>query len=174
MSAAGAGLEDLQQPVEQEFEELHVTDPRTYFTKSSSSGATDAAPATTSGAAPKKQRTQEPAAAAAPPPPPSPASVVQALRQVDPCRLPNPPMQPSVAARVGSELTHQCTAGEGGGVGSVATPQEVLQEATLAELRRRSMVVNEVMRHFWALIPVNTEAKKAKFAKLEVGVGVWV
>jgi hypothetical protein len=30
------------------------------------------------------------------------------------------------------------------------------------------MVTDELLRHFWALIPVNTEEKKAKFIRIQV------
>eukprot|EP00882_Tetradesmus_deserticola_P030367 GHRQ01034088.1.p2 GENE.GHRQ01034088.1~~GHRQ01034088.1.p2 ORF type:complete len:102 (+),score=56.01 GHRQ01034088.1:188-493(+) len=29
------------------------------------------------------------------------------------------------------------------------------------------MVIDELLRHFWALIPVNTEEKKAKFIRIQ-------
>jgi hypothetical protein len=30
------------------------------------------------------------------------------------------------------------------------------------------MVMDELLRHFWALLPVNTEEKKVKFIRIQV------
>ena len=62
--------------------------------------------------------------------------------------------------------------GLGGGAEAAAQrlpPAAALTEDKLIELRKQALIVNELMRHFWALLPVNTEAKTKKFHRLQVG-----
>jgi hypothetical protein len=67
--------------------------------------------------------------------------------------------------------------GEGGGEGGTEAaaqrlpPKQALTDSKLGELKKQALVVNELMRHFWALLPVNTEGKKKKFHRLQVREG---
>jgi hypothetical protein len=62
------------------------------------------------------------------------------------------------------ELAGGDLAGAAGGRGGPAS----LQQDTLDFVQQQSMVTDELLRHFWALLPVNTEEKKAKFIRIQV------
>eukprot|EP00878_Enallax_costatus_P019887 GHUV01020997.1.p1 GENE.GHUV01020997.1~~GHUV01020997.1.p1 ORF type:complete len:427 (+),score=167.75 GHUV01020997.1:757-2037(+) len=140
---AGIVLEDLQAPTQQKFEELRVTDPRLYFRT--------------------MQQQQHPQAQQQPPSvglkqQPDPAML---LGSIDLRNLLDPPVTSSIARQVLQELS-SADLGAGGRGGPAALPQEHLDF-----VQQQSMVIDELLRHFWGLLPVNTSEKKAKFLRIQ-------
>mmetsp|Transcript_11078 Transcript_11078/g.26273 ORF Transcript_11078/g.26273 Transcript_11078/m.26273 type:complete len:120 (+) Transcript_11078:1840-2199(+) len=46
-------------------------------------------------------------------------------------------------------------------------PKDVLLPMMLKELRKQAMLVNELLRHFWALFPVSSPARAQKLERIK-------
>jgi transcription initiation factor TFIIH subunit 1 len=147
---AGAGLDDLRQPVAAVFESLTVADGRAL------------------GAAAAAARAARGARAPAPPAPPetTPAAVAAALTQ------PLPPLPtPDACLAALRELAVDTAPEPGDAPGSLADPAASLPPALAAVLRQAVLTINELLRHFWASVPGRTPARAARAARVAAALG---
>eukprot|EP00879_Flechtneria_rotunda_P022351 GHRR01023582.1.p1 GENE.GHRR01023582.1~~GHRR01023582.1.p1 ORF type:complete len:313 (+),score=147.44 GHRR01023582.1:359-1297(+) len=152
----GVVLEDLQAPPQHQFEELRVTDPRLYFRtmqnqqqqgqQQQGQQQQGQQPGQPPGA--KKQQQQ---------------TVLELLRSIDPYNLLDPPIKPSAAKQV----LHKMSGGDSSSAAAARTGPSSLPQEKLDFVQQQAMLIDELLRHFWGMVPINTEEKRAKFVRLQ-------
>lgn len=100
--SAGSGLDDLSTPVQQQFEELSVTNPRLYFTHIQQQQPSQPGKGQQPQGLPVKQEQQDSRAQQQ-----EPQDVVRLLRGIDPNALTDQPMEPTLAGKVRRKGTEQ-------------------------------------------------------------------
>jgi hypothetical protein len=102
-ACAGSGLDDLSTPVQQQFEELSVTNPRLYFSHIQQQQPSQQGKGQQPQGLPVKQEQQGSQQ--------QPQDVVRLLRGIDPNALTDQPMEPTVAGKVRRQGAEQpgCT-----------------------------------------------------------------
>lgn len=102
-ACAGSGLDDLSTPVQQQFEELSVTNPRLYF-----SHIQQQQPSSQQGKGQQPQGlTVKHEQQGSQQQPQQPQDVVRLLRGIDPNALTDQPMEPTVAGKVRRQVTEE-------------------------------------------------------------------
>jgi hypothetical protein len=100
VACAGSGLEDLSAPVQQQFEELRVTNPRLYFSHTQLLQQPQPASQQSQQSQPQDAGWKQPGGAQQPQPQQQPQDVVAILRSIDCNALSDRPMEPAVANKV--------------------------------------------------------------------------
>jgi transcription initiation factor TFIIH subunit 1 len=145
----GRGLSDLRAKEELQAEALSIQDPRRYFDAAGGEGVvSDGQPSTSSTGG---------------------GSMAEMLAGVSAAVLPCPALKPALASRVLTEISLrvQAAVAESEDGFMMGDPKEVLLPALQAELRKQAQMVNELLRHFWALFPISTPARAAKLERLK-------
>lgn len=141
-------LEDLRRPPEQKHIELNIANAQRYFEGGGDGVSGEEAPQVSLMDL---------------------KGMVGRLRQIDPLRLPNPCVDPGLALRVLQELVRMPTEGDDlDNVGRITkSPAAVLSIYTQEDLRGKVLVVDELLRHYYACFPLSTGQRKQKCDKVK-------
>lgn len=146
---AGSALDDLRAEKQEQYDSLNIQDPRRYFEQTSTAG---------SGPVPVSFTAQ----------PSDGLSTFDVLRAINPHSLQSG-MDSAAATQVLQDLHAEhttVTLDEQGSLVGVA-PATDLAKPLQEQCRRVALTCNELLRHFWACLPLTTQPRRDKAARLD-------
>ncbi|KAL3150267.1 hypothetical protein ABBQ32_000119 [Trebouxia sp. C0010 RCD-2024] len=147
---AGSALDDLRPQKQEQYDSLNIQDPRRYFEQTAAGARADL-----------ESQTEEAAAL-------DQMSTADVLKAIDPHCLQSG-MDPAAAKQVLQDLHAEHTTvtideqGSMVGIAPVTDLAKPLQE----QCRRVVLTCNELLRHFWACLPLTTQPRQDKARRLD-------
>ncbi|KAL0053658.1 hypothetical protein WJX82_009019 [Trebouxia sp. C0006] len=146
---AGSALDDLRAEKQEHYDSLNIQDPRRYFEQTSTAGP---------GPVPVSSTAQ----------PSDGLSTLDVLRAINPHALQSG-MDSAAATQVLQDLHAEhttVTMDEQGSLVGIA-PATDLAKPLQEQCRRVALTCNELLRHFWACLPLTTQPRRDKAARLD-------
>ncbi|DBA86886.1 TPA: hypothetical protein ACH3X2_005346 [Trebouxia sp. C0005] len=146
---AGSALDDLRAEKQEHYDSLNIQDPRRYFEQTSTAGL---------GPVPVSSTSQ----------PSDGLSTLDVLRAINPHAL-RSGMDSAAATQVLQDLHAEhttVTLDEQGSLVGIA-PATDLAKPLQEQCRRVALTCNELLRHFWACLPLTTQPRRDKAARLD-------